>query len=163
MDTPNPGYVYVLQMEGHDYYKIGRTSNPDRRIRQIRPQMPARLKVVFAHRVSDCHFWESQLHFDYKSKRLNGEWFLLDSLDLQRIETRLLASQAEWFLWFIAERFQDRIDSLSLPAISKYGRVISLSARRADRRISRVFDLHDRYQMSCPAIIADMTFEGVVG
>lgn len=163
MDTPNPGYVYVLQMDGHEYYKIGRTSNLSQRVCQIRPQMPTRLRVIFAHRVADCYFWESQLHFDYRDKRLNGEWFALNCLDLEAIKTRLLASQAEWFLWFITERFQDRLGALSLRAISRYGRVISLSARRADRRIGRVFDLHDRYQSYCPAIIADKNYQGVIG
>lgn len=162
MEASKVGVVYVLQMEGHPYYKIGRTVNLNNRVSQISPQMPGKLKVVFAHKVADCFFWEHQLHGDYRHKRLNGEWFSLDSADLELIEARLLASQAEKFFCFIIDKFQKEVDAVSLRRVEQYGRLIALSARKADRRINRMWDL---YLFGPPAYTepGPEIFEGVIG
>src|SRR5688572_938370 len=94
METPKSGFVYVLQMEGHDYYKIGRTSNLTNRVAQIKPQMPGRLVVVLAHRVPDAWKEEGRLHRLFERQRLNGEWFRLEADWLEEIKASLVLEQA---------------------------------------------------------------------
>lgn len=164
MESPKTGFIYVLQMEGHDYYKIGRTVNLNKRVSQISPQMPGRLEIVLAHKVADCFFGEAQLHKDLKHKRLNGEWFSLDTADLDLIESRLLASQAERFLWFIVDKFRNDVEAISLKTIERHGRLITLSARRVDRRITKMWDLYPR-PFETPTVLHPKpdVLEGLIG
>lgn len=73
-----PGFVYAIHAVGSNYYKIGKSVNPDRRLLQIAPQMPFRTRFV---RVWHSYFMsmaETYLHRTYERYRTNGEWFEFD-------------------------------------------------------------------------------------
>lgn len=143
MDYQKAGFVYVAQMEGHDYYKIGRTNNLDRRIGQISPQMPGRLVLVFAHRVGDAWRMERVLHGDFEGVRLNGEWFRLSANDLREIQLALLTSQALSLVKRLHSKISQNIDEmLCLSVLGHQAHVLQKAAIRADRRKQCYFDLH---------------------
>ena len=139
------GYVYVLQMEGHPYYKIGRTENLTRRISQISPQMPGRLTLTFAYHVGRMCWAESTLHKEFNNQRLNGEWFQLDSACLQEIRTALLFCQAETLLKSLIDNFtyEAANDVLFNSRTEQYGNVLALAARRCTRRFDSIYKLRD--------------------
>ena len=138
MDITKSGYVYVLQMEGHPYYKIGRTVNITRRLGEISPQMPSRAVVVMAHRVVDAWRTESMLHGNYKQKRLNGEWFRLEENDLREIKAGLMSDQGN--------RLYDKLLALIVSDVYhelnhvRLTRALHHATIRMDRRYAAYFD-----------------------
>jgi len=79
------GYVYILGTRGI-YYKIGRSSKLDRRIKQLKIQLPFPVKVLYAVKVRDCAYTEAKLHDLYFERRLNGEWFELDAESVEWVK-----------------------------------------------------------------------------
>lgn len=75
-NTNKSGWIYVIQDKTTGLYKIGRTKNIDRRMKELGVGKSARLiKRKF---VADCHKAEKDLHQRYKSQRLpQTEYFKL--------------------------------------------------------------------------------------
>lgn len=156
MKTDNPGFVYVLQMEGHPYYKIGRTVSLTRRVAEISPQMPGRLQVINARRVGDCAWAEKNLHNEFQERRLNGEWFDLDRDCLTVIEAALLFCQADTTLGRLLHQLKNEEEQyLPIQRIEKYGRAIALAARRSNRRLDHLLDISFTRRISSKAIPLD--------
>lgn len=141
-----PGYVYVLQMEGHPYYKIGRTVNLTRRVSQISPQMPGKLELVKARHVGNCEWAETNLHKEFKDRRLNGEWFLLDRECLEIVEAALLLCQANSLLSRLLSSLGEAHSDMCHISIECYGRIISRAARRCRRRLDTILNLSSSRQ-----------------
>lgn len=78
---PKEGYVYLLQsISGH--YKIGRTRNPENRIKTFGIQLPFEVEYVCLIKTTNMVELENALHMRFSSKRINGEWFNLDTEDV---------------------------------------------------------------------------------
>jgi hypothetical protein len=75
------GVVYLVK--GETYFKIGKTTDIDARVPQIRLQMPFRVELVHAIHTNNIHWLERHWHKYFAHKRLNGEWFQLDETDVQ--------------------------------------------------------------------------------
>jgi hypothetical protein len=134
MDTSKAGFVYILQMEGHDYYKIGRTTDINRRVCEIKPQMPGRLTLLLAHRVRNAWVMEANLHRDFSGRRMNGEWFNLNSSEIERIRLTLLSVQTLELTERIVAHV--KMDSESVPwRLEQLGRIFILLTRRLNRRV----------------------------
>jgi hypothetical protein len=93
-----PGYIYVVEAVGGDgIYKVGRSTNPDRRLTQLPTKAPYELKIESTY-PTDAMVWaESQTHEalsmgkqragchevnydgdatgEFVAERINGEWF----------------------------------------------------------------------------------------
>jgi hypothetical protein len=67
------GYIYFL--EAGPYIKIGKSINPDQRLKQISPKMPfdCEFKEIFPSMFMSLA--EKLLHEKFKKYRVNGEWF----------------------------------------------------------------------------------------
>jgi hypothetical protein len=67
------GYIYFL--EAGPYIKIGKSINPDQRLKQISPKMPfdCEFKEIFPSMFMSLA--EKLLHQKFKKYRVNGEWF----------------------------------------------------------------------------------------
>lgn len=80
------GYVYLICDPAADTYKIGRTKDVGRRLRQIQTGCSSELFVVKTHRTKYPVQLERMLHFRYGAKRQLNEWFRLDSDDIAGFE-----------------------------------------------------------------------------
>lgn len=80
---PNPGYVYVIHDNGE--YKIGMSASPDKRLKQVRKTEDA--EIVLQMLVPDARLVESILHKHFQDKRIGGEWFSLDTQDIEYIRS----------------------------------------------------------------------------
>jgi hypothetical protein len=69
------GYVYMIHAVGTDYYKIGKTINPDKRILQIAPKMPFSVRFKHVWPSNFMSYSERFLHLYFENFRVNGEWF----------------------------------------------------------------------------------------
>jgi hypothetical protein len=77
------GYVYVLRQVGGTHYKIGRTVNPNDRLRTFSVKLPFAVEYEILIPTPNCYSLEVELHELYASKRVDGEWFSLDDSDLE--------------------------------------------------------------------------------
>lgn len=79
------GYVYVLRQVGGTHYKIGHTSNPDKRKHTFDVKLPFAVEFDVLIKCDDRYQLERELHAKYASKRVDGEWFNLDHDDLEHL------------------------------------------------------------------------------
>jgi len=86
MDT----WIYLIKDNRTGYYKIGKSNDPQKRLRKLK-QQPTLLPLP--HDFELVHAWEEEatkefeLHARYANKRVRGEWFCLsrwDVLDMAR-------------------------------------------------------------------------------
>lgn len=79
-----PGYVYVLQ--GGGYCKIGSTTQLNDRVARLSTLMPFPISLMCSIATEDMFALEAQLHSRFADKRTNGEWFRLESEDIDYIQ-----------------------------------------------------------------------------
>jgi hypothetical protein len=75
------GWIYMLQ--AGNCFKIGKATKLDRRIYQLKIQLPYKVELVHAIRTDDIDHAERHWHKRFDSRRLNGEWFELTTNDVQ--------------------------------------------------------------------------------
>jgi hypothetical protein len=134
MSKSDIGYIYVVQMEGTRYFKIGRSNNVPRRMSEIGVQLPSPYRLRFAHKVCRVRFIESDLHQDFRSYRRNGEWFELPEDGVSLIKARLLCLQAEELTVRLLNRLLD--SPFSSESLIRFGSVISRMGYRFERRLT---------------------------
>lgn len=81
----NPGYIYLIRGIDTPWYKIGKTADPKARIKAFNTQGPFLCEVVRLFKVNDMNYAEAGLHDCFRDKRVQGEWFTLDSDDLDTL------------------------------------------------------------------------------
>lgn len=81
------GFVYVLKEINGTHYKIGRTVDPDNRLRTFSVKLPFPVKFEHLIKCEDMYALERELHKRFLHKHINGEWFALDNEDLEYIRS----------------------------------------------------------------------------
>lgn len=79
-------YVYMMKNEVTGLTKVGMTSNPKRRLKDLDTGNGVRLSYVFCKFLPHASLLENTIHATYKHKRQSGEWFEFDTSDIQSIE-----------------------------------------------------------------------------
>jgi hypothetical protein len=79
LDTEQEDYLYIIENNG--MYKIGYSSNWDKRLKAYKTHMGS-VNLVYVTKQIDCFDLENYLHGLFIDKRVNGEWFELDEDDL---------------------------------------------------------------------------------
>lgn len=88
-------YVYLIQIEGMDIYKIGFTkSNPIKRLESLQTGNPFKLLLVDSYKTKRATKIESVLHQKYISYKVNedeskilGEWFKLSKEIIEKFKS----------------------------------------------------------------------------
>lgn len=81
METDN-GYVYIIKVL--DYYKIGKTINPNKRFYEYSRLMEFP-EIIYCTFVKNFSKVENKLHKLFREKCTRGEWFHLEDNDLKII------------------------------------------------------------------------------
>ncbi len=79
------GEVYLFK--SGRYFKVGKTNDIVRRGTEIRIQLPERMTLIHSIKTDDPSGVEAYWHRRFESKRMNGEWFDLNSSDVQAFKS----------------------------------------------------------------------------
>lgn len=80
-----PGYVYLIQ--SGTLYKIGTTTDLAKRLRFFITTLPLGAELLWSTPADNPRALESELHTQFVDKCVNGEWFKLDSADVDYIRS----------------------------------------------------------------------------
>jgi hypothetical protein len=80
------GFVYLIRWEHR--YKIGRSDDPNRALREIRAQLPTPAAIIHTIQTDDPVGIEANWHQRFADRRLRGEWFDLTAADLKAFQRR---------------------------------------------------------------------------
>lgn len=75
------GEVYLFK--SGRYYKIGKTNDTVRRGNEIRIQLPEKIDLIHSIKTDDPSGVEAYWHRRFEAKRMQGEWFDLNSADIK--------------------------------------------------------------------------------
>lgn len=78
------GYIYVGYDKSGKGFKIGKTSDPARREKEIKHMNPSFLILARAE-VEDVNGYEKHFHEMFASKRIVGEWFDLSAQEVSEL------------------------------------------------------------------------------
>jgi DNA-directed RNA polymerase subunit RPC12/RpoP len=79
------GFVYLI-LAGGIYYKIGCAKNLARRAYYFELELPFDFEIIHFFQADNMYEAEKRLHLQFASKRIKGEWFNLDSQDVEEIK-----------------------------------------------------------------------------
>lgn len=70
------GYVYLIQMEGTDYHKIGVSArDPFERLAALQTSVPFKLELIDAFWQTESYQVENELHTAMAQYWVRGVWF----------------------------------------------------------------------------------------
>lgn len=78
-----PGYVYLLQPIGHNIYKIGCTTNLERRLKGYKSLYKFPVEFIAHIHYEDYQQAEQQWHTKYDKYHLVGEWYVLPDSEVR--------------------------------------------------------------------------------
>ncbi|WLD91766.1 GIY-YIG nuclease family protein [Alkalihalobacillus sp. AL-G] len=80
------GYVYLIQEDYSYRYKIGRARSLDNRIHLFKVDLPFNIELIHYFYCENYGELELMLHKYFETKRVKGEWFDLNSKDIEWIK-----------------------------------------------------------------------------
>lgn len=90
--------LYIIQSDVTGMIKIGRSKNPEKRLKQLQTGNPNRLKLIATFKGEG---WKEKLiHEDLKRWRRKGEWFSYDcvgSIPVVLYEQIVFGSFDDWW------------------------------------------------------------------
>lgn len=75
--------IYLARQSNTDLYKIGITKkNPIERLKELQTGNAAEFELVHQFETKHGYKMETALHAHYASKKIKGEWFLLENKEI---------------------------------------------------------------------------------
>ena len=84
-------FVYLVHAIGTNRFNIGRSKNPEARLRQLASASPVTLRLVGKRRCLDAVAEVRKLHEAFALARKHGEWFEFDEQSLPKAARALKA------------------------------------------------------------------------
>lgn len=90
------GYVYLVRIRNTQEYKIGVSTNPKRRLRDISSSMPYEIDILAVNKTNDPYVFEQELLDNYEGHLIRNEWFRFDIETAKEIMIRLHNKQVRY-------------------------------------------------------------------
>ncbi len=87
--------VYVIKMQNTEKYKIGKTIDLKRRLKQFSTGNPENIKITYFIATEHYKSLEKHLHEVFNDSRISGEWFSFNEERLQELESHLSLLQSD--------------------------------------------------------------------
>ena len=101
--TNKPGYVYIFECNRssspHTIYKIGFSTNVEKRFEQVVLQKNMRGCIIFQKYFDNAYKIEQTLHKELDEFRLYGEWYTFTKNKLKEIMNDLLSLDKEYMIY----------------------------------------------------------------
>lgn len=94
-----PGYIYIIRANG--LIKIGKSSEPDSRVKQLQTAMPYEIELLFKVQTDDMTWLERETHWALQEHRIRGEWFDVTPEQAQAAIETALPDSVRWQPWVI--------------------------------------------------------------
>jgi hypothetical protein len=78
-------YVYLIKPVHANVYKIGETTDLDRRLKTLRRKFAFDLEVVCSVQVENSFYIEHRIQMLVSKYHLGGDWFALDPVTLSKV------------------------------------------------------------------------------
>ena len=89
------GYVYIVQYNNENLYKIGVSKNtPYLRLSSLQSGCPYELKFIHIEFCDNYYDLEKKLHLKYIKFRIRGEWFKLSDKELNKLISSIEKNKA---------------------------------------------------------------------
>jgi len=85
---PN-GYIYFIRCENTNFYKLGVSRNPKRRICDIDSYLPFNLEILSIHYFDNVYDIEQEFSNKIKYKNIRREWYNLEIEEAKKIMIEL--------------------------------------------------------------------------
>ena len=89
--------MYIIRMTEHEptglFAPGSCSSNWQSRVAEIAGGLPKESNIALVYKVPEMYEMERMLHEQFRKKRLNGEWFRLDVVDILDLMTSLRSEQ----------------------------------------------------------------------
>ena len=85
--------IYIISNTSNDEYKIGFSKNPNQRLKTLQTANSDILSIVFERPVKFHSKIEKLVHDDFRGCRKNGEWFIIEDLDISIIDSNITKYQ----------------------------------------------------------------------
>lgn len=106
-DVGNVAGVYIIRIQNSQKYKIGKTINLRKRIKQFSTGNPENLKLDYFIETKHYQSLERHLHNIFKNDRIGGEWFLFDDKKLEELVSNLALLQSKGSEYFKIYNIKD--------------------------------------------------------
>lgn len=73
--VPTTGYIYIIDIKGFNYYKVGISQQPKVRIIDLRTLVPFEMSLVREIYVENYKQIEKDIHTELSEYHVKGEWF----------------------------------------------------------------------------------------
>ena len=86
-------WLYIIRMEGTNFYKIGVTYDVDNRLLQLQAGNPVKLSVALRTKCDSARKTEALVHSKLQKYFVHGEWFSVDFSKIVAILTAIIENE----------------------------------------------------------------------
>lgn len=82
----NKKYLYIIRCSNSNFYKIGSSENPKKRLQMLQGGCPYPLNLIYKRRYKKATETERFLHKKYQNKQKIREWFEFSETEIEQIK-----------------------------------------------------------------------------
>jgi Meiotically up-regulated gene 113 len=148
------GYVYLIGSPTFCWYKIGRSTTPEIRIKSLGVLLPFKIHVIAIWKAEGYKHLESLLHKRYRKFQINGEWFRFSKTEVQAIILDVPYTMIQLQSLVNFENVEDDFPSKQRPQMTREEGIWQSEHKLAWQQVSKIEPKEER-KKAMEKLIAD--------